>query len=330
MRHGNKINKLGRTSAHRKALLKNLAIELFDHGYIATTLPKAKELKPFAEKIITKAVKVHKAETLGRRIALSREIEKDIHQYEVYLKLINVWGMLCLHRQGGYLRIIKMGSRMGDNAEMAYIGIVLNEEYRDAKNYPGIAFKSMFNNLSSSLIDNHLMNKNLLTQWYHSTMPQIDMNGTLTTTTNRKIIQFKIQFNQVDLEEVNWPVFNSRYVDLPVSLHLYLDADQKDGERKEGEKNESQERKLPQNGTAVKYKYELKGEKHFTVLPSYNEKNEIRLLLPPLKESRTVEGEVIIEKGEDGIMPRLDYCYLTIRGPISDIYIFNFLKKKGK
>ncbi|PSL20304.1 50S ribosomal protein L17 [Chitinophaga ginsengisoli] len=328
MRHGNKINKLGRTSAHRKALLRNLAIDLFDHGYIATTLAKAKELKPFAEKIITKAVKVHKAETFGRRITLSREIEKNIHQYEVYLKLINVWGMLCLNRQGGYLRIIKMGTRKGDNSEMAYIGIVLNEGYRDATTYPGIAFKSMFNNLSTSLIDNHLLNKNLLTQWYHATMPQIDMDGTLTTTTNRKIIRFKIQFHGVDLEDVNWPVFNSRYVDLPVSLHLYMDADQMEIEKKEGEERESPGKNLAENKPAVKYKYEIKSEDHFTMLPSYNEKNIIKLLVPPLKDSRTVEGEVVIEKNEDGSLPRLDYCYLTIRGPISDIYIFNFLKKK--
>jgi len=306
MRHGNKNNKLGRNSAHRNALLKNLAHALFEHGYIATTLAKAKELRPFAEKIITKAIKVHKAETIARRVALSRQIERDIHQYEVYLKLINVWGMLCLHRPGGDLRIIKLESRMGDNAEMAYIGIVLDENYTDEANFSGIAAKSMFTNLSKSLVTDHLINKSLLAQWYNARIPQINMQGKFVTTQNRKIITFEIFFHGVELEDANWPVFNREYVDLPVSLHIDTD--------------------LPDNANV---EYKVKAGEGFRIMPSYNEKSIIRILLSPLKETKIIKGEIIIGRREN-VMPRLEYCYLTIRGPISDIYIYNFLKKASK
>ncbi len=127
MRHGDKINNLSRTSAHRKALLSNLATQLFQHKRIFTTVAKAKALRVFVEPLITRA----KEDTMhNRRVVFSylrnKEGVKALFD-EVREKIIN--------RNGGYTRIIKVGNRKGDAAEMAMIELVdFNEIYTNNKN----------------------------------------------------------------------------------------------------------------------------------------------------------------------------------------------------
>jgi large subunit ribosomal protein L17 len=116
MRHGNSGRKLNRTSAHRKALFKNLSIALFREELIKTTLPKAKELRRFAEPLITLAKTDGVA---NRRLAFSRLRDK-----EVVGKLFVELGPRYRARPGGYLRILKCGFRDGDNAPMAYVELV--------------------------------------------------------------------------------------------------------------------------------------------------------------------------------------------------------------
>ena len=116
MRHQNSGRKLNRTSAHRKALFKNLSLALFREELIKTTLPKAKELRRFAEPLITLAKTDGVA---NRRMAFSRLRDK-----QVVGKLFVELGPRYRARPGGYLRILKCGFRAGDNAPMAYVELV--------------------------------------------------------------------------------------------------------------------------------------------------------------------------------------------------------------
>ncbi len=111
-----KGRRLGRSAAHRKALLKNLLTALLKYGKIETTLAKAKELRPYAEKIITRA----KKDTLTNR----RVIAEIITEKSILKKLFAEIGPKYAERNGGYLRIIKKGLRPGDSAAIAIIEMV--------------------------------------------------------------------------------------------------------------------------------------------------------------------------------------------------------------
>lgn len=122
MRHGDKINNLGRTASHRNALLINLSCQLFEHKKIVTTLAKAKALRPFVEPLITKA---KENTTHQRRLVFSRLQDKVAVK-----ELFDVISPKIAARPGGYTRVIKLGKRVGDNAEMALIELVdYNEIY---------------------------------------------------------------------------------------------------------------------------------------------------------------------------------------------------------
>ncbi|MCP8464160.1 50S ribosomal protein L17 [Pseudomonas sp. ZM23] len=116
MRHRKSGRHLSRTSAHRKAMFQNMAVSLFEHELIKTTLPKAKELRRVAEPLITLA----KVDSVAnRRLAFDRTRSK-----EAVGKLFNELGKRYANRPGGYLRILKCGFRAGDNAPMAYVELV--------------------------------------------------------------------------------------------------------------------------------------------------------------------------------------------------------------
>ena len=126
MRHGDKINNLGRKKAHRDALLANLACNLIEHKRIVTTLAKAKALRIYVEPLITKS---KKNETHQRRVVFSYLKDK-----EAVKELFDVVSAKIAGRPGGYTRIIKLGARPGDNAETALIELVdFNEIYGKGK-----------------------------------------------------------------------------------------------------------------------------------------------------------------------------------------------------
>jgi large subunit ribosomal protein L17 len=127
MRHRHGLRKLNRTSSHRLAMLRNMTVSLLKHEAIKTTLPKAKELRRVAEPIIT----LGKTNTLAnKRLAFDRLRDRDIVG-----KLFDELGPRYKARNGGYLRILKMGFRQGDNAPMAFVELVdrpeVEEEARD-------------------------------------------------------------------------------------------------------------------------------------------------------------------------------------------------------
>lgn len=116
MRHGNTNRKLNRTSSHRKAMFANMSAALIKHEQIVTTLPKAKELRPIVEKLIT----------LGKRgdLHARRQAIAQIKDETQVQKLFSVLGPRYKDRQGGYVRILKAGYRYGDSAAIAVIELV--------------------------------------------------------------------------------------------------------------------------------------------------------------------------------------------------------------
>lgn len=126
MRHGDKINNLGRKKEHREALLSNLACQLIEHKRIVTTLAKAKALRQYVEPLITKS---KQNTTHQRRIVFSYLQDK-----EAIKELFDVISAKIAGRPGGYTRILKLGTRPGDNAELAMIELVdFNEIYGKGK-----------------------------------------------------------------------------------------------------------------------------------------------------------------------------------------------------
>ncbi|MGF1446923.1 MAG: 50S ribosomal protein L17 [Pikeienuella sp.] len=116
MRHANGYRKLNRTHEHRKAMLANMACSLIEHEQIKTTLPKAKELRPYVEKLVTLA---KRGDLHARRLALSQ-----LRHDAPVKKLFEVLGPRYGERPGGYCRVLKAGFRYGDMAPMAFIEFV--------------------------------------------------------------------------------------------------------------------------------------------------------------------------------------------------------------
>lgn len=116
MRHRKRGRQLGRTASHREAMLRNLAVSLFRHGRISTTREKAKELRPYAERLITLA---KRGDLHARRLAARKVNDRD-----VLFTLFDSIGPRFAERPGGYTRVLKTGHRLGDGAEMALIELV--------------------------------------------------------------------------------------------------------------------------------------------------------------------------------------------------------------
>jgi large subunit ribosomal protein L17 len=125
MRHRHGLRKLNRTSSHREAMLRNMCNSLLRHEVIKTTLPKAKELRRVVEPLITLGKKPSLA---NRRLAFDR-----LRDREMVVKIFNDLGPRYANRNGGYLRILKYGFRVGDNAPMAYIELMDRPEQAPAE-----------------------------------------------------------------------------------------------------------------------------------------------------------------------------------------------------
>ncbi len=289
MRHGNKINKLGRVKDHRRALMKNMASSLFVSGYIRTTKAKAKALRPYAERIITKAVRVNKATTLSQRLALIRNIQTEITMDTAFTFLIKVWGVLCMNRPGGYTRIIKLNRRIGDASEMAIIGIVIDDKYIEKYNLTDMSFKGAFQELAKKLLDDIFPIKKMLRFWEYSQMPNIDLNVSIPR--NRNNLSFEIKFNRiVDLEGANWPIFNGRYSDMPFLLEIDCP-----------------------DSYSLQYSFINKGLLKEIPIISVRH-NVYKAIFSPIENSQSLSGKVIM-KTEEKKITALEYCEVVIYGP---------------
>lgn len=133
MRHGKKVNHLGRKTAHRKAMLANMACSLIEHKRINTTVAKAKALKQFIEPLITKS-KAENNLTAEKGTHNRRIVFKNLRDKYAVTELFSEVSEKVADRPGGYTRIIKLGNRLGDNADMAMIELVdFNELYNTGK-----------------------------------------------------------------------------------------------------------------------------------------------------------------------------------------------------
>lgn len=127
MRHGDKVNNLSRTKSHRKALLQNLACQLIQYKRIVTTLAKARALRTYVEPLITKTKKTDTKEQIMHQ---HRVVFSYLNDKEAVKELFTVVAPKVASRPGGYTRILKLGARLGDNAERAMIELVdFNEIY---------------------------------------------------------------------------------------------------------------------------------------------------------------------------------------------------------
>ncbi|HEX3382738.1 large subunit ribosomal protein L17 [Paraburkholderia atlantica] len=125
MRHRHGLRKLNRTSSHRLAMLRNMSNSLIEHEVIKTTLPKAKELRKVVEPLITLGKKPSLA---NRRLAFNRLRDRDS-----VTKLFDVLGPRFANRPGGYLRVLKFGFRVGDNAPMALVELLDRPEVEETE-----------------------------------------------------------------------------------------------------------------------------------------------------------------------------------------------------
>lgn len=120
MRHRKKGRQLSRTASHKQAMLRNMATSLFRHERIRTTEAKAKELRPFAEKLVT----LSRTDDVHSR----RQVRRHIQDREVLAKLFDDIGPRFVGREGGYTRVLKLGARKGDGAELALIELTERAE----------------------------------------------------------------------------------------------------------------------------------------------------------------------------------------------------------
>ncbi|NKI28364.1 50S ribosomal protein L17 [Arenibacter sp. 6A1] len=133
MRHGKKVNHLGRKAAHRKAMLANMACSLIEHKRINTTVAKAKALKQFVEPLITKS-KAENNQSIEKGTHNRRIVFRNLRDKYAVTELFSTVAEKVADRPGGYTRIIKLGNRLGDNADMAMIELVdFNEIYNADK-----------------------------------------------------------------------------------------------------------------------------------------------------------------------------------------------------
>jgi len=128
MRHRVAHRKLGRVTEHRIAMLRNQATDLLRHEHLTTTVPKAKELRPFVERIITVAKRgLANGEANGRILTARRLVMQDLQDREVVTKLFDAIAPRFASRPGGYTRLLRIGFRKGDSAEMAQVELVGSE-----------------------------------------------------------------------------------------------------------------------------------------------------------------------------------------------------------
>jgi large subunit ribosomal protein L17 len=142
MRHGKKFNHLGRKSAHRKAMLANMANSLIEHKRIRTTVAKAKALRVYIEPLITKAKNAAKDGNPETNMHTHRVVFSYLKNKHAVKELFTVVAEKVANRPGGYTRILKIGNRLGDNAEMAIIELVDFNELAPGKASDGGSGKS--------------------------------------------------------------------------------------------------------------------------------------------------------------------------------------------
>lgn len=303
MRHRVKTKKLGRDAEHRKALFRNIASSLFIHGYIKTTLAKAKAIRPYVEKLVTNARCVIQSSTTKERLKFIRNVTKEISDNNSYNYLIRVWAPLCLERPGGYIRIIKLGVRKGDSAEMAYIGIVIDESILKKYNQSNNGYRNAFKYLSELLMQDIPQPKILLDMWSNCVMPQIT---TEIKSKNQKNLKVKIKFGDVitDLGIINWPIYNGIYPKLPLFVEIVY--------------SQSTSKKLV-----------FENLNNLIEIPLAYSTNKIKILFSPFKKDQFIEV-LLKTTSRRGNLNSMNKCRILVYNPIGLIFYQNIILKEDE
>ena len=254
-----------------KSLLRNQAESLFKNGFITTTLPKAKTLRPYAEKLITKAIKANKENLVSKRVHILRVISKDIQLKDAYFKLVNVWAIHCLYRPGGYLRITKLGRRLGDGSEMALITLVHDETLCLRYN---IDFRKGSKYLFKMLSDRLLLDPipDLFTQWrWNFVLPpiiefyqnKISEDAMKISIVFKKMLLDTSKKEKYKAEYLDWNRMNGK--NLPLALTLILEIDDS------------------------VHKHLFYESKNIKIVPKYKEYNKLRFLIENIEQDQILE-----------------------------------------
>lgn len=192
-----------------------MATSLIVHGRIKTTLAKAKELRPFVEKLITKAVDTNLTTDYSKVAHLLRIIKRDIQNRDAQKVLIRVWGAHFIERPGGYTRIIKLPARLGDNASMAYIMMVLDMDLLEKYGFNDFGNSIAF--LKSRLMQNIPQPLDLVKLWRINGIPELSI---LEDSRTEKSIASKITISVKKYQREYWPIFNGEYVKYPITVFV--------------------------------------------------------------------------------------------------------------
>ena len=128
MRHRVKMNKLSRPASHRNALVKNLARNVFESGSIITTSAKAKVAQSLVERVLSKAKEASTTADASRKMALSRDINRNFHDSKLTAKIVNELAPKYSNKVSGFTRVLKIGFRRGDAAELSLLQLIPTEE----------------------------------------------------------------------------------------------------------------------------------------------------------------------------------------------------------
>lgn len=195
-------------------MLRNMAMSLIESGRITTTLAKAKELRPYVEKIITKAIHHNLTSDRMKAVSLMRIIKKSIPDRRIQKILVRVWGMHFFERPGGYTRIIKLNRRLGDSAQMATIMMVLDVDLLKKYNQRIEDFNRCVQYLRTALMKNIPQPLDLIKLWKSNGTPDLSLEK---LTRNEKGASFEINIrNHTDSDY--WPVYSGKYVRYPFTV----------------------------------------------------------------------------------------------------------------
>jgi len=293
MRHCKKKKMPARNSSHRRALQRNLASSLFINGQITTTISKAKALRPYAEKLITLSKNAELSFTKGRRLSYWRKIREEINRDEPFYYLTRVWARHCRYRNGGYLRIIKLGKRPSDSSELAIIQMVPEAISRDGSivnTMSDCGFEEFFSSLAKGYLDDVNHKAKTISKFSNEDLPDVVLKSRNVYKNGRMTLKLGFEKNPFfDIQK--WPKHRGEEVLLPITISSMYSR----GSLKTLEISSSNELKST---------------------PSFNSSSELRVLYNPIKPNQEIYVEAMPLNNWDSVT----YFVLSASSPVGDLF----------
>lgn len=210
-------------SAHARAVLRNQACSLVIHGQIETTTPMAKCLRPYVERLITKAIHANAAESTAKRVSIVRNIEAKLRNRKALDLILNVVAKIFAERRGGYTRIIKSGFRIGDAAEMSVIQLVLDDpaHHHDVDDTDELIAAEKYQSVKELLLGSRTQNQRTILKWAAYPFPEIPVRICRSDAHHLKTL---IDLPKVDAWDVEkWPTVASKRASLELEIQFLAD-----------------------------------------------------------------------------------------------------------